>query len=1008
MDRRKRLLAVVTSTACLTSTIAMAQEAADPVTEVIVTGSRIANRNVEAPTPVTELSAEDVFSTGVTSVGDVLNDLPALRGTYTSANSTRFIGTAGVNFLDLRGLGTERTLVLVNGRRHVSGTDGSLQVDTNVIPADLLERVDIVTGGASSIYGSDAVAGVVNFVLKQNYEGLKFAAQTGLSGEGDNADSFASITAGKNFLDGRANVAASLEWAKEQAFQFEDRESTRTRQQFVVSSQDPTGVSNDGIPDRTFVRDTRSPNITEGGLFIPSYQAGVTATNVPTALRVRPENGQPRIWGFNPDGSLTEIGYGIDYRPFAASTDGGGGSNLRRYGDLTPDIERLGVNVIGHIDFADAATLFGEAKFVEASTYSLTSPSFNQTTSAATPASTGSGAIVVGTDNPFLTTQARNLIVSLLPAGATRFNLNRNNLDLGVRGEDTDRKTMRFVTGLRGDITDNLNYEVSVNYGQTNVHTNVLGNRFERQLRLAADAVRANDGTIVCRARTVNGNVVSTADPIINSCVPMNMFGDGAVSDAARAYVTANSKFKAEITQQVANGFLSYETGGWLELPGGPIGTAIGAEYRRESSDSKYSDDVTRGLTFLNAIQPLDEHYSVKEAFVELRIPVLADLPFAEELTLNGSYRAADYSLENTSTVTAWNGGIQWAPVSDIRFRAALSTSVRAPTLGDLYQPLTQNFATVRDPCDVNNVSQGSPTRVANCAAAGIPAGFVNNIARTQTTEIRSGGNSGLTEEKARSFTVGAAIQPRWVPNLTLTVDYYEIRIEDVIASVTAQQIVDNCYDSASINNIFCPLVFRDPATNLFYANGAGPIGGGILQSTLNYAAREARGIDAELSYSFDVGNIGRFSTRLLGTYVRQRDNFPFLDQPNRADQLVEELGDPKYSANFDLGYRRDALSIAYGMRWLESQYVDFIENIRYVSGLPPQNADFSDIAWTGSVMYHDLRVGYTLKDAINLYVGVDNLTDEMPPIGLTGTGAGSGVYSNTGRFFYGGVKWDF
>lgn len=981
------------------------------VQEVIVTGSRIVRTNLEAPTPVTTLDAQEIRATGVTSIGDVLNDLPALRGTFTSANSTRFIGTAGVNHLDLRGLGPERTLVLVNGRRHVSGTDGALQVDTNSIPTDLLERVDIVTGGASSIYGSDAVAGVVNFVLKQNFEGLSVSAQSGLSSRSDNANSFFAVTSGKNFRDGGANVAVSLEWSKEDAFQMADRPTTRLRNQFVVSSADPTGVSSDGIPDRSFFNDVRSLYITEGGEFVPSFQPGVTADTVPVGLRVRPENSQPKIFAFNPDGTLAELDYGSrDFRPLASSSVGGNATSLRRYGDLTPDIERTSLNVLGHIDFTDAVQLFGEAKYVRADTLSRTSPSFNQTTSAAVPASTGSGALVIRLDNPYLTSQALSVIQPLLPAGATSFNLNRNNLDLGVRGEDTLRETTRIVGGVKGELAENLNYEVSLNYGRLKVHTNVLGNRFERQLRLSVDAARAANGEIVCRSRlNAAGVVTPTGDAVIDSCIPVNLLGEGNVTNSARAYITAQSDFNATVKQQVANGFVSYETTKWLNLPGGPIGMAAGLEYRKEGSAAGYSDDVASGQTFLNAIQAIDEEYSVKEAFAELRLPILSEVPFFEELTLNGSYRAADYSLENTSTVTAWNGGLQWAPVEDVRFRANISQSVRAPTIGDLFQPLQQNFASIRDPCDVNNVNQGSPTRAANCAAAGIPAGFINAPARAAFIETRSGGNPLLAEEKSRSFTVGTVLRPRFVPGLAITVDYYEIKITDVIASVTVQQILDNCYDAASLDNIYCPLVFRDPATNFFYADGNGPIGGGVQQVTLNYAARKARGIDGEVSYGFQWTDVGDFNARVLGTYVRQRDNYPFPGQPDRPDQILQEVGDPQLAINFELGFSRGPLSVDYGLRWLETQYVDFIENIKWVGGQAPTNADFSDIAFTGSVMYHDMRIAYDFRDNLNVYLGVDNISDKLPPLGYTGTTAtigNQGIYSAKGRFFYGGLKW--
>jgi outer membrane receptor protein involved in Fe transport len=1000
-------------TSAVVSAIASAQQAESPAGEaveleqVVVTGSRIARENLDAPTPVTTISAEELLATGTTSIGDTLNDLPALRGTFTSANSTRFIGTAGVNFLDLRGLGSERTLVLVNGRRHVSGTDGSLQVDINTIPQDLLQRVDIITGGASSIYGSDAVAGVVNFVTKTDFEGFQIRGQTGLSSRSDNQNSTISLTAGLNFAEGHGNIAGSLEWTKEDAFKQADRPSTRQRDQFVVQALDPMGTNSDGTPDRLFFQDVRSVNLTEGGTFIPAFQVIPMGSSAPTGALLT--NGQPRLFRFNPDGSLTESNYGSrDFRPLAANSVGGDGTSLRRYGDLTPEREIAMLNLLASYEVTDSFRLFGEAKYVHFDVVSETSPSFNQTVNTAAPASTGSGALVIRLDNPYLSTQARGVITPLLLPGATSFNLNRNNLDLGIRGEDTLRETTRFVVGARGDITENLRYEVSLNYGELKVDQNVLGNRFERQLRLSVDAARAADGSIVCRSRlNTAGAVITTGDPIIDSCVPVNVLGDGNVSDAARAYITAPSTFEAKLEQQVANAYVSYNTGSFFELPGGPIGFSVGAEYRKESTESEYSTDVSSGLTFLNAIQPLAAEYSVKEAFAEVSFPLLNELPFVRELSLNGAIRFADYDLQNTSTVKAWTGSLTWAPIEDVRIRASLSTSVRAPTLGDLFQPLTQNFATVRDPCDVNNINSGTSTRAANCAAAGIPVGFINTVARAQTIEIRSGGNSGLTEEQSRSLTAGVVLEPRFAPGLSMSFDYFDIDIEDVIASVTAQQILDNCYDAASLNNIFCPLIFRDPATNLFYANGNGPIGGGLLQSTLNYASRRAVGVDAEIRYRYDWESVGRFDARLTGTWTKQRDNFPFLSEPARPDQILEELGDPEIAWNFDLGFKRGRFSAAYGMRWLDSQYVDFIENVREVGGRPPTDPDFSDPAFTGSVAYHDVRFAFDVKDNVNVYVGIDNIGDQLPPLGFTGTGGGSGVYSNRGRYFYGGVKWD-
>jgi outer membrane receptor protein involved in Fe transport len=1009
----RAMVSVCSLAAAISAAIANAQETTAPkkdddkIQEVIVTGSRIVTQNLEAPTPVTSLSGEELFSTGVTSVGDVLNDLPALRGTFTSANSTRFIGTAGVNFLDLRGLGTPRTLVLVNGRRHVAGTDGSLEVDTNTIPVDLLDRVDVVTGGASSIYGSDAIAGVVNFVMKQNFEGLKVNAQTGLSSRGDNANNFVAVTGGFNFAEDRGNLAASLEWAKEDAFEFADRADLRNRQIFVVSSTDPMGVSNDGIPDRTFVRDAHSYYITEYGSFIPAFQVGATQV----AARNRPENGQPRAFYFMPNGQINEYNYGNrDFRPTASTSDGGSGSSLRGYGYVTPQIERTGLNVVSHFDFTEGLQAFMEAKFVQVDTYSLTSPSFNQTVSAAAPPASGSGGLTIRLDNPYLLPGNLPTIRSLLAPGATQFTLNRNNLDIGLRGEDTERKTSRIVLGLKGEPTENLSYEVSVNWGELKVNTNVLGNRYERNLRLAVDAARDAQGNIVCRSRLGAGNVVvATNDPVIDSCVPVNVLGPDMASPEASAYINADSTFEATVQQQVASGFVSYSLPFW-ELPGGQMGFALGAEYRKESSEAAYSQEVRDGLTFLNAIQPLDEDYSVKELFAEVRFPILADKFLAKELTINGSIRGAKYDLENTpDTIKAWNGGLQWAPHDDVRFRANLSSSVRTPTLADLYQPLTQNFATVRDPCDVQNVSQGSATRAANCASQGIPANFINTVARAQTIEIRSGGNDLLTEETSRSWTFGIVYEPHQFEGFSMSFDYFDIDVTKVIASVTAQQILDNCYDAASTNNIFCPLVYRN--ADFLFSTSANPqpgtnFGGGVLQSTLNYASRVARGVDGEFRYTGTIGD-GKVNARLIGTYSIQRDNYPFLSEPNRPDQLLWELGDPQLAWNFDASYQQGPVTVSYGFRWLGSQYVDFIENVRSVGGRPPENADFSDIAFTGHISYHDVRLGYELNEGTDLYMGIDNIGDEMPPLGLTGTGAGSGIYSPRGRYWYAGVKWD-
>ena len=598
----------------------------DPASEelIVVTGSRIRSVNLESAVPVTALTTEDILSTGSVSIGDTLNDLPALRSTFSQGNSTRFIGTAGLNVLDLRGLGTERTLVLVDGRRHVPSSIGDSEVDTNTIPADLVERIDIVTGGASAIYGSDAIAGVVNFVLKRNFDGVLARGQAGISDERDRGTQSISLTVGKNLgVDDRGNVAVSFEYANADELRIpqrsEDFGTFNGRAQFNLreNTADDIGGS-DGIPDREFFYGVRSINLSEGGTFT------TTCPTPAVAARCLP-NGQPRVFRFRDGGALTEADYGaIDFRPFGSGNQlFGDGSTLRRYGDLQPGLQRYIGNLVARYELSDAFQPFIEAKFVRVEADQEGSPTFQQggsTTSTAFGAN--SAGVPIRFDNAFLSPQALATVRAALPATATFFRLNRNNLDIGIRGEDITRETYRVVGGLEGDFNDDWHYEISANWGRLDVETFNLNNRIQQRFELGADAVRNAAGQIVCRSQItapaplpeiVNGvpnptNIAKNAALAgdIAACVPINLFGDGAVSEAARNYVNARTRFEGYHEQFVAQGFVTGDLSQLFELPGGPIGFALGAEYRRETAYSTFDTLVSSGQTFLNAIPEFD------------------------------------------------------------------------------------------------------------------------------------------------------------------------------------------------------------------------------------------------------------------------------------------------------------------------------------------------------------------------------------------------------------------
>jgi outer membrane receptor protein involved in Fe transport len=993
---------------------------------LVVTGTRIRRPNEVSAVPVTSIGGEEILQTGNVALGDLLNELPALRTTFSQANSTRFIGTAGVNFLDLRGLGTQSTLVLQNGRRHVSASPGIFRVDVNTIPMDLVERVDIITGGASAVYGSDAVAGVVNFVLKRNFEGIQARGQAGISARGDRPTYAAALTAGRNFAEGRGNIAASVEYNRSEALYTTDRPGQsgafagRTQFQIVEDIANEPGGS-DGTPDRRLLTNVRSLGLSEGGTFVASRGTAsvIGACATPQACI----NGFPRVFRFQPDGTLVEADYGLDLRPQTAGATGnqvgGDGSTLRRYGQLAPFVERYSANLIGHFDIAEALTPFFEAKYVRYNIFQQSSPTFQSggtqtgTLAQQTGFPSNSAGVPISFDNAFLNPQAAATIRSLLPEGQTAFRLQRNNLDFGNREESGHRETYRAVVGLRGTFNTDWTYEVAANYGRFEQDMLSRNNRIQQRFRLAADAVRdPASGRIVCRSQLAGVTTPTPTNPAdaaalagdIAACVPINLFGEGAPSPEALAYVNADTTSIQRHEQKVVSAHVAGDLSQLFELPGGPVGFAIGGEWRQEDGFRDFGDLVVQNRTFLTAISRFrpPEKFEVKEAFAEVNVPLLAAMPVAHELSLQGAARVADYR-GNVGTVLAWNAGATWAPIRDVRLRGNYAVAVRAPTQFDLYAELGQNFGQLSDPCDVNFINNGSPTRVANCRAAGIGEGFVNAPARASSTAFATGGNPFLQEETSRSITIGAVVQPRFVPGLSLTADYYDIRITNVIGAPSAQQILNNCYDSATLQNPFCAVIRRDPATNFFSV--AAPEFG-LIQGGVNFAKATARGVDFEAAYRRNLG-FGMLNLRANGTYVLERNDYPFITEPDRPDQLLLEVGDPRFQLNLAANLRTGPVTFGYQMRYVSKQAVTAIEDIRSVGGNPPQNADWADVEFLPAVHYHDFRLGFQAGRNMDFYVGVDNAFDRLPPAGILGNGSTYGaesIFDNIGRFFYAGA----
>lgn len=1029
--------------------------------DVVVTGSRIRRPNEDSPIPITTVTAQELFQTGRVNIGDTLNQLPQLRPSLGSQNSTSGLGTRGLNFLDLRNLGRARTLTLVNGRRHVTADiiNNGNAVDINTIPTDLVERIDIVTGGVSSVYGSDAIAGVVNFVLKQDYDGLQIRGQNGVSTYGDAGNQYVSLLAGKNFADGRGNIAINAEFAHQQDYYASGRRNLRQNDAFVIVDTDPATGTSDSVFDRTFYRDIRSATIGLGG------QLGFRQANGGTGPCGKDAVGSAFTCGFvfQPDGSLVaQTGQRVGLGPNGNYI--GGNGTTGREGNLlvlSPDTKRYVVNVLAHFEVSPAFVPFVEAKFVRTDSFgSQSGPFFSQgqtlqdfteiTGFTDRSYSNGGTNLVnregIRLDNPYLSAAARTTITQQLiasinsgvnpnsgtafsganaaanqaaalaqvAAGTYRFSSRRNWVDFGTRDERLQRDTYRAVVGVRGDFNDDWNYEVSANYGQHKENSVITGNVNTQRYLLALDTTRNAAGQIVCRSQVdpayagsdVGGNpAVLAAD--VAACVPLNPFGQGSASEAARNYIITPTTADGKATQFVASGFVAGDLSQLFELPGGPVGFSVGAEYRRETLSYDLDPLTQAGYAFYNAIPSFRAPaFEVKEAYAELSVPLLKDVFLFKELRVTGAARVADYK-GGAGTVYAYNGQAEWRPVQDLLLRGGYARSVRAPYLGEVYSPLGQNFTPApNDPCSARNIGTGSSTRAANCQAAGLPAGY--DYVYTASLEIQSGGNPNLKAEKSDSITLGGVFQPSFLPGFSLSADYYDIKVKDVITSPTVQQALNACYDAPTLENQFCSLFQRAGA-------GGGPNGeipfqiieGSYTDVPQNYAQLRTRGVDVEAVYNRDFGFV-KANVKGVWTHMFQLDNFNDPSRPEFKNVLTDELSYPSDRFNIATNLKFGALTIGHTLRWIDSMYLNTWEDYNGVNGQPPQNLDYAPIEKYPTVTYNDVRFDLEVSDRFNFYGGVTNIGDVNPPYGLTGIGLGSGIYDNRGRFFYTGLTAKF
>ena len=1052
-----------------------ANEEANTVEEIVVTGSRIQKTNLVAPNPVSIVSNEDVSLSGDINVVDIIDDIPALIGSNGAIDNTASFGTFGAATANLRNMGTERTLVLVDGRRHVAGIAGSATVDINTIPAALIDRVEVLTGGASSIYGADAVTGVVNFIMKKDFEGFETRGQFNISDNGDGEIYNLNILAGGNFAEGRGNATFALTYESQSRLEMGDRAHTRGDriatdwpnpalriQQADVASfgldrlllgRSIEGFCGDGdttlgaaktelcgrivgAPDRAILPFPRFAVSNYGGIlgvdffgdgflsFFPDPDtiAGLGLDLGPDGVIFDSNNNGIEDCFETAEGTLTQRfggfagchvidGVGSPIRVFrdgliadSINQFGGDGTNTGRDGtDILPKQERVVANATARYEITEGITWFGEAKFA----YAKVETEGNSVNSFF-------DSIPIRIDNPFIPKSLLDPIVQFVNDNPDVFNLDdvtifmgRDPTDLGPNRDVSERQTFRVVTGFEGDIPDTtLNYEISFNYGRTDADTFDGNALIMDRFYAAVDAVRdPNTGEIVCRSSIetdANGNPVEpgaaflpsrgvfpgfkTFDPRDGSCVPINLFGIGAPSAEAIDFVTTTLTRTRTLEQVVISGFVSGDSSNFFTLPAGAVGFAVGGEYRDESSAFDAPGEEERGEVFDPRVTLTDikGSFDVWEVFGEVNIPVLKDVPFARDLEIDAAIRFADYST--VGSTTSWSAGGTWSPISDVRFRGTFSRAIRAPNINELFSPLTGATARPIDPCDANNLDEGTQFRPINCAAAGIPPDFTDPL--TARISGFRGGNPDLQEEKANTYTVGAVFQPRFVPGLTATVDFYSITIKDAIDAPNLQEIVDACFDLSVFPNTFCDQFERDTDPNSPTFLGLKT----FRTVELNFVKVETQGIDYSVQYNFELADVysglegwGSAMIRIQGNYTRKLNRFEDPNDPTAVNKQLFEGGQPRHAFNIDARWFYGDLTLNWQAR--------FVGNVLEITPrLQIETVDNFLNAYAGSTWRHDLSGTYQLTQKIGLFGGINNILDRKPiisdanfPVGFMG-----------------------
>ena len=892
--------------------------------DVVVTGSRIVANGYRAPTPVTVVSTSELLKKAPESIAAGLATLPQFfQSSGANVTSSQARTPSAGNYLNLRSLGQIETLVLLDGQR-LPPTSYEGTVDANIIPQALVQRVDVVTGGASAAYGSDAVAGVVNFILDTKFQGFKASGQYGISGRGDDNQVKFGLAAGKSLLDGRLHLEGSFDYFYQ------------------------PGIANNG--ERPYGGNYTGGYVDVGANPARPCAAGACAANAYTPVfNVRLANGTYDTlinsgrnaagatvpftlnnYTFGPNGSYHRADLGA--LTGTPNFNVGGADTAVSFGTtLTSKVRTKQGFLRADYDFGGDITGFVQGSYTQANTEFVT-----------VAAGTQFQSFQIFSDNAFLPTGVRDAMIA---QGVNSFVGSRVEADQTPKRAYQDNVAKTVLAGLKGKLF-NYNWSISGSFGDSVLNARQAGNFQQQRFFAALDAVRGPQGNIVCRITITNPGLQ-------DGCVPWNLFGNGSPSKASYAYFEQDSTFRIRSTQ---SDFAANLSGGLFDLPAGPVNIALGAEYRHQYLNVTSNNDpsvpidltglrtyaTTYNLTFNSTNQgKAFGTQNVKEFYGEVAVPIFRDKPFFQALDLNGAARYTDYSV--SGGIWAWKGGVSWTPISQLRFRGTLSRDIRAPVLNELFAGTSSTRGTFTD----------------------VHTGVNTNLITLQQ------GNVTLKPEKAKTFTVGGVFQPDFIPGFSVSLDYYRIKITDKITTLSTTDLNQRCEDSGGTDAlcqfIIRPLAFGNRTTANFPTS--------IAQVPFNQASLETKGFDYELNYHLPLGRVlsgttSRLDLRFIGNYTPSLISLASATStPLRLDQTAAGGGQgvPRHKFTASGQFTEGPFSFGMDVRYIGTMFYTKQPTVFVANNRIP------------AVAYLNANVSYDLSlhgRPVTLFATATNLTD--------------------------------